>query len=103
MSERIPIVQTLQISVHKDKKSTKKPFSKEKPKIFLVVIKLVFKSNCKRFRQSTIREYSNLELETHMKKLIQLNEASKPIKKNEIKRNKTEVLASLFHLCLNSN
>ena len=63
------VEQLLQISVHTDMKSTKKAISQQKnPKINPFVAKSFLESNCKRFRQSAIRENFNLKPETQLQK-----------------------------------
>ena len=57
----------------------KKPFPNKKPKINPFVVKSHLKSNCKRFRKSSIRENFSLKRETQLKKLILRTEAFIPI------------------------
>ena len=54
--KRTTIEQYLQISVHTDMKSTKEAIFQQKTPLL--------ESNCKRFRQSAIRENFNLKLDT---------------------------------------
>ena len=56
-----------------------KPFPNKNPKINPFVIKSLLESNCKRFRQSAIREHFNLKPETQLKKLIPITEGTIPI------------------------
>ena len=46
----------------------KKPFPTKKPKVIPFVTKSILESNCKRLRQSAIRENFNLKPETQLKK-----------------------------------
>ena len=78
--KRITIEQFLQILVQTDMKSTEKAiFQQKDPKMNSFVVKSLLESNCKRFRQSAIRENFNLKAETQLKKLIPRTEATIPI------------------------
>ena len=55
----------MQISVHADMKSTKRGiFQQKTPKKNAVVVRSVLDSNCKRFRDTALREKFNLKPET---------------------------------------
>ena len=69
----------MQISVDTDMKSTEEAFFQKKPKINPFVVKSLLESNCKRFRQSAIRENFNIKPEPQLKKLIPITEATIPI------------------------
>ena len=75
----------MQVLVHADMKSLQEVISRQKnPKINPFLVKSLLESNCKRFRQSAIRENFNLKPKTQLKKkLIPLTEATIPI--NEVK------------------
>ena len=67
--KRNKLEQFLQISVHIDLKSTKKPYFNQNSKINPIVLKSILESNCKRFSKSAIRKNFNLKPDPQMKKL----------------------------------
>ena len=79
------IEQILQVSVPTDMKSTKKAIFQKNPKINPFVVKSLLESNCKRFRQSAIRENFNLKLETQLKKTHSNNGGDYTHQYNEVK------------------
>ena len=60
-------------------------FPTKNPKINSFVVKLLLESNCKRFRQSAIRENFNLKPETQLKKTHSNNGGNYPHQNNEVK------------------
>ena len=54
-------------------KSTKKPYSRKKPKLNPFMIKSVFESNCKRFRQCAIGDIFNLNPKTQLRRNHSIN------------------------------
>ena len=84
--KRITVEQLLQILVQTDMKSTKEAiFQQKNPKIKSFVVKSLLESNCKRFRQSALREKFNLKAETQLKKTPFDNGANSTNHHNEIK------------------
>ena len=67
-------------------KSTKEAiFQQKNPKINPFVAKSLLESNCKRFRQSAIREKFNLKPETQLQKTHSNNEDNYTNQYNEVK------------------
>ena len=66
-------------------KSTKEAIFHKKPKINLVVAKSFLESNCKRFRESAIRENFNLKPETRLKNTHSNNGGNYTHQYNEVK------------------
>ena len=60
-------------------------FPTENPKINPFVVKSLLESNCKRFRQSAIRENFNLKTETQLKKTLSNNGGVYTHQYNEVK------------------
>ena len=76
----------MQILVQADMKSTKRGiFQQKNYKNNPVVVKSVLDSNCKRFRDTAIRENFNLKTETQMKKTQFNNRGSYIHQYNEVK------------------
>ena len=72
-------------------KSTKEAIFLKKPKINPFVVKSLLESNCKCFRQFTIREKFNLNPETQLKKTHSNNECNHTHQCKEVKEKLYEV------------
>ena len=76
----------MQISVHADRKLTKRGiFQPKNSKKNAVVVRSVLDSNCKRFRDTALREKFNLKPKTEMKKTHSNNRGNYTHQYNEVK------------------
>ena len=77
----------------------KKPFLNKNPKINPFVVKSLLESNCKRFRQTAIRENFDLKPKTQLKKTFSTNGGNYT---HQYDWSKREAATSFLHLCLNT-
>ena len=90
------------VSPYRYEVNERSPFPTKNPKINPFAVKSLLESNCKRFRQSAIRENFNLKLETQLKKLIPITEATIPINTMKWKRSWNQFPSFMSEPCLST-